>query len=621
MKQYTTVSIRRIQQTRLKQICIAVCFGLATSLIVARSSTIIILFSGLVFAGLAYLLQAKQKYNLSSYVLLSSLSLMLLALSIKGAGIFDLATLSYPILLIFAAVLGGARLFFTIFSLVLIQSFLVAYLTLTNVIEPNIPFLTWPHLVFIIVILSTMGFSIFILITDMKMLLSSLEQKSNKVQKSRREIRRLARFDSLTNLPNRFYAEKLFNKQLENCQNTNSLLAVFFINLDNFKPINDVLGHQAGDELLIALSARLVEYFSPNKQVIRFGGDEYVVLAVVNDEFREVKELCEQLINSCTKPFDIEGTQVMVSASIGVAIAPRHGTEFNHICRCSDIAMYKAKENGRNTYFIYNDLLDIKSQTNFKLLQSLRIATIQQQFELFYQPIINLKTGSIDAIEALLRWPQSDGTFIPPSRFIPIVERSGLINQIGEWVLEQACEFCAHLRGMGWSDIKVSVNLSAKQFNNGDLQNIIEHALNQSNLNATALEVELTESLLMDDSKKTRQQINNLRRLGVSVAIDDFGTGYSNLRYLHDFNASRLKIDRSFIKTLDDDDDESLVNTIISMADNFNLKTVAEGIENRIVLDKLINMGCDFGQGYLWSKPICATEIETFIRNHQSEIK
>ncbi len=619
MNQNATLSIRHIQQIRLKQICIAVFIGLATSLLVARDSTVIILITGLFFTGLAYFFYTKKKHNISSYVLLVTLSLMLLALSIRGAGIFDLSVMGYPVLLIFAAVLGGSGLFFVVFSLTIIQTAFITYLTLTESIEPNIPIFSWPHLVFLLVIISIMGFSIYVLITDMKMLFRSLEEKSTKVQKSRREIRRLARYDSLTNLPNRFYAEKLFKKQLEKCQQTNSLLAVFFINLDNFKPINDVLGHQAGDKLLKALATRLVKVLAHEQKFIRFGGDEFVALSIVKDEFKEAKSICEKLIDNCKQPFEIEGTDVMVSASIGVAFGPRHGSDFDQICRRSDIAMHKAKENGRNTYFIYNDLLDVTSQSNFKLLQSLRIATIQNQFELFYQPIINLKSGRIDTIEALLRWPQSDGTFVPPTRFISISESSGLINQIGEWVIEESCKFCAHLRRMGYSDIRIAVNLSPIQFNRGNLQSIIERALNKTDLNASALEVELTESLLMQDTKQTRNQINNLRRLGVSVAIDDFGTGYSNLRYLHDFKASRLKIDKSFIKSLDDDD-ESLVSTIISMADNFELETVAEGIENAVTLEKLREMGCNLGQGYFWSEPISESEMVCFIKKYQSEL-
>lgn len=280
--------------------------------------------------------------------------------------------------------------------------------------------------------------------------------------------------------------------------------------------------------------------------------------------------------------------------------------------------MYKAKQNGRNTYHFYDDSLDHASNARFNLLQLLRPALKQGQFELYYQPIVDLSNPEISTVEALLRWPQADGKMIPPDQFIPVAESSGLINQIGQWVIEQACEFCAQQRQQGNENLRVAVNISVVQFNDGNLQTIIESALAKTRLPASALELELTESVLIDDTNQIKTQLKRLNDLGLTIAIDDFGTGYSNLGYLREFQASTLKIDRSFIDAMThSEQDKSLVHAIISMASSMGLKTVAEGIEEEHTLQQLMSMGCDFGQGYFWSKPLSAEQITALLNQNR----
>ena len=605
------------------QICGVSALGLVTSLSVARNITFIIIAAGLTCLIAAFVFAYKHKLLASASTLLVSLSTMLFALAATGAGLFDLAILGYPTLIIFAAILGGVGLFLTLLSFVTLQCVLIVGLSLQGVITPHIPSTSWEHLIFTLVIFIVTGFSVYILVRDIKDLMTSLQGENIKVAQSRTQIQHLAHHDSLTNLPNRLYGETLFNLSLSECEENGLSLAILFIDLDNFKPINDALGHAAGDQLLKLLTQQITEILLPKQYLIRFGGDEFLVIAPINPQSNELTSLANSLIGQCASVFDIFQNQVTVSASLGTASAPKDGTDFKQLCRKADIAMYKAKQDGRNTYHHYDESLDKASENKFKMLQLLRPALSEQQFELHYQPIVDLKSGNINTLEALLRWPQPDGSMIPPDLFIPLAENSGLINQLGSWVVRQAtqfcAQFCAQLRQQGHSDIRIAVNLSVMQFKDGQLQRTIESALYEAGLPPEALELELTESLLIDETEQIQKQLASLSKLGITIAIDDFGTGYSNLGYLRNFNASKLKVDRSFISPLCfSEHDESLVGAIINMAASLGLKTVAEGIEDDETLQKLLSLGCDIGQGYFWSKPLPENALIEYLLNHNT---
>jgi diguanylate cyclase (GGDEF)-like protein len=601
------------------QICGVSALGLVASLSVARNVTFIIIAAGLTCLIAAFVFAYKHKVLASASTLLVSLSSMLFALAATGAGLFDLAILGYPTLIIFAAILGGVGLFLTLLFFVTLQCVVIVGLSLQGIITPHIPSLSWEHLIFTLVIFIVTGFSVYILVRDIKDLMTSLQGENIKVAQSRTQIQHLAHHDSLTNLPNRLYGETLFNLSLSECEEHGQSLALLFIDLDNFKPINDALGHAAGDQLLKLLTQQLTEILSPKQYLIRFGGDEFLVIAPINPESDALTPLADSLIGQCASVFDIFQNQVRVSASLGTASAPKDGTDFKQLCRKADIAMYKAKQDGRNTYHHYDESLDKASENKFKMLQLLRPALSEQQFELHYQPIVDLKSGNINTLEALLRWPQPDGSMIPPDLFIPLAESSGLINELGSWVVRQATQFCAQLRQQGHADIRMAVNLSVMQFKDGQLQRTIESALYEAGLPPDALELELTESLLIDETEQIQKQLASLSKLGITIAIDDFGTGYSNLGYLRNFNASKLKIDRSFISPLCfSEHDESLVGAIINMAASLGLKTVAEGIEDEETLQKLLLLGCDIGQGYFWSKPLPENALMEFLKSRNT---
>ncbi len=598
-----------IRRNRLMQIC-GICFlGLLVAAWLSHGITFKILSMGCLSLIAAFGFALRHQLLVASSILLGSMSLMLFALAATGAGMHDAAVLGYPGLLIFAAVVSRTRIYLVLLFFVVLQCCVLTWLSLNGVIETRVLKPSWTQFYYILIIFIIVGASIYLLINEMKMLMRSSEEKSEKISQSRRHIQRLARYDGLTNLPNRFYGERLFNQILQDCSEENRSLAFLFINIDNFKPVNDVLGHKAGDQLLLLLSQRLNSILNSEQKLIRFGGDEFLILAPISKTMCEIKELCEDIIAECANEFEVLETGVLVSASIGLALAPEHGSDFKQICRNADLALFTAKRNGRNNFFIYDESLQKFSQDNFKLLQALRIAINEEQFSLHYQVLVGLQERNSNTVEALLRWQQKDGSFIPPDKFIPLCESTGLINRLGKWVIQQACEFCAKQRKLGDTNLTVAVNISMVQFRSGNLQEIIQQALEDNDLPSDALEIEITESVLMEDLEDTTAQLKELDALGISIAIDDFGTGYSNLGYLKTFKASKLKIDRSFIQELRQTSDDSLIKAIVNMAKSLNLEMVAEGIEDKATMKKLVALGVDIGQGYYWSKPVEQDEL------------
>jgi diguanylate cyclase (GGDEF)-like protein len=591
-------------------------FGVALALLVARDVTFTIFSTALIALCVTYLLAYKRKLSAAIYLLISTLSLMLFALALTGAGIFDLAALGFPGLLVFAATLGGGRLFSITLALTMIQAFLLSGLAIEGLIIPHVPSLRWVHVMFITIIFSVTGFSVYVLVKDIKKLMLSLQIENQKVEESHAHIQHLAHHDPLTNLPNRLYGEQLFASMFMLCNQNEKNVAVFFLDLDNFKPVNDALGHSAGDTLLKMVSEKLQTSLLHEHHLIRFGGDEFIILAPCEKDIESVKSLAKTIMQACEAEFDILDTKIAITASLGVAIAPLHGDDFKQLCRKADVAMYHSKQHGRNTFHIYEARLDSEGEDRFSLLQMLRSAVQTSQFEMYYQPIVNLNDGSTPALEALIRWPQDDGSFIPPDSFIPIAESSGLIVEIGQWVINEVCKFGAQMQKNGYTNLRIAINISAVQFRDNSLVAVVTNALKRHGIPASMLELELTESLFINDKDGIAQQINQLRELGIAIAIDDFGTGYSNLNYLRSFNATTLKIDRSFIGALGKDKyDKPLIAAIVNMAKSLGLKTVAEGIEDEAALATLMELGCEFGQGYYWSKPVPSRSAHQLLKS------
>ena len=561
----------------------------------------------------------QQKPGIAANILLWALTTMLSVLAWHSGGVRDMAVLGYPGVLIFAAILGNVRLFSGLLLFIVGYCSLMAALTITGYFHPFLPDVEFKHLVFTDVILLITGFSVYLLLRDQRRLMRGLREENQRVRNSQQTIARLASQDQLTGLSNRRFAEESYTRLYQRCLRDEHPLAVFFLDLDNFKPVNDSLGHAAGDLLLQQLSGRLQAISRADDVLCRFGGDEFLMMVALDGEEEQLTEIAQSIKAAATTPFFIMQTQIEISGSVGIALAPEHGTEFNTLCKHADLAMYQAKHEGRSVYRIYNDDMGRANIDKFNLMTQIRQALKDKQFRLFYQPKMDIRSGRVCGVEALIRWPQPDGTYIAPDDFIPLAESSGVIADIGHWVLQEACEACMRWRQQGHGSVGVAVNLSYVQFRDGSLERSVQQVLRQSGLPSSALELELTESMLIGEGDDISRQLSAIHQMGVSFSIDDFGTGYSNLGYLRRFNASRLKIDKSFITDLGvSQRDEPLVRAIIQMAASLGLHSVAEGVEDEATLNLLRQLGCDEAQGYFWSRALPEHEFIAWLKQHDA---
>lgn len=427
-----------------------------------------------------------------------------------------------------------------------------------------------------------------------------------------KKIEHMAHHDALTGLPNRALVKIRAEQIIANAKRNNTKSAVLFIDLDGFKEINDTLGHSTGDAMLKSVASRLKECIRENDILSRQGGDEFlVILSEIRDE-NDISAVAKKILEVLEHPYEINIHTLLASGSIGIALYPDHGETFETLLQCADTAMYKAKERGKNNYCFYTQQMNHYTIGQFKLQNDLKNALANNEFVLFYQPQIDLYTNRITGAEALIRWRHPQLGMVPPMQFIPVAENSGLIVQIGEWVLEEACAQAAqwHQNGIG---ITVAVNISAMQFKRGNLEDVVIHALEHSRLDPKFLELELTESIMMNDVESTLKTVQILKLLGISLSIDDFGTGYSSLAYLKRFSVDKLKIDQSFVRDiLTDREDAAIVKAIVQMASSLSLKTVAEGVEDANVLSVIDAYGCDEVQGYHFAKPMEAAEFESY---------
>jgi diguanylate cyclase (GGDEF)-like protein len=420
------------------------------------------------------------------------------------------------------------------------------------------------------------------------------------------ELLRLARHDSLTGLPNRVLFHEHLEHALARTRRGGDDLAVLCIDLDHFKHVNDTLGHPIGDRLLQTVSERLKECVRDTDVVARLGGDEFAVVAVAAGQPVGAVVLAERIIAALSKPFDLDGHHVVIGGSVGIAFAPSDGLESDTLMRAADLALYRAKGDGRGLCRFFEPDMDAKMQARRTLELDLRRALVTEEFELYYQPLINLKSNEVCGFEALLRWNHPERGRISPAEFIPIAEETGIIIPLGEWVLRHACA-----EAVQWpDDIKVAVNVSPAQFKSRSLALAVTSALAASGLPPQRLELEITESVLLNETEATLATLHQLRDLGVQISMDDFGTGYSSLSYLRSFPFDKIKIDRSFIRDLSETDESvAIVRAVAGLGRNLGMATTAEGVETDEQLDQLRDEGCTEVQGYLFSEPLPATDV------------
>jgi len=440
-------------------------------------------------------------------------------------------------------------------------------------------------------------------------------------KKTEELIWKQANFDALTELANRTLFQKRLQQELDQCNRSNCTLAVIYLDLDGFKDINDSLGHAAGDKLLVEVSQRLRERARKTDIVARLGGDEFTLLVTDFQQPEQIGSLAEQILEILSDPIIIQGREIHIGASIGIALYPGDGTSLEELTKHADVAMYQAKLGGKNQFQFFQHEMNAKAVHRLSLIHDLHKAVDNNSFQLYYQPKIRLADHKVIGMEALIRWPTADGQMVSPAEFIPCAEETGLIIPIGDWVLAEACRQTAQWNQQFGAQLRVAVNLSARQFRIQNIADKILLTLNAQSLPAHLLELEITESILMNDVEEAIQVMAVLRNHGISIAIDDFGTGYSSLNYLKRFPISTLKIDQSFIRDLTEgSEDAAIVRSIISLAESLDLEVVAEGVETVEQLRFLNQQQCHAAQGYHLAKPMPPEKFEAFLHVRSEDL-
>jgi len=426
-----------------------------------------------------------------------------------------------------------------------------------------------------------------------------------------RKIRHMAYHDALTGLPNRMLFMDRIDQAISRAQREKGRFALLYIDIDHFKVVNDSMGHAAGDQLLNVVSHRLTDVLRKTDTVARLGGDEFTIIIEALEEAEHVIPVAKNILSSLEQPIEINQKQVHVGGSIGIALYPDDGDSFGTLLKNADTAMYRAKEQGRQTFQFYEREMSLKAMQRLDLENQIRNALKNEEFIVYYQPKVNLVSGQCHGMEALVRWQHPEKGLIAPLEFIPLAEETGLIIQLDEWVMRAACQQFKKWKTAGYPLNNLSVNISARHFKEGSLLDKCKKLIEETQLSAKYIEIELTESALVDNHSNAKTILNEIHQLGVKIALDDFGTGYASMSYLKEFPFDTVKLDRSFVQDLPADRESSaIVKAMIQLADALQLNVVAEGIETEQQKYFLSDHGCIHGQGYLWSKPLCAKEFE-----------
>ncbi|NBW48574.1 MAG: EAL domain-containing protein [Betaproteobacteria bacterium] len=550
-------------------------------------------------------------------MVLSVATLSLFSIMWFSDGLRDSSLLGYPVILIGAGQLLRPRHFWVLLAFMLGCVVMLGLGTLNGWRTGITPGTELDRLTDSVSILLINGFLVWFLTYDMQNALVRLRAQIARFHASEKNLTYLAQHDGLTRLPNRILGNELLTEAMRAAAEEKNLVAMLFVDLDNFKDVNDSLGHSAGDDFLVQVAQRLRESVRQSDIVCRQGGDEFLIGLTGLQHPEAVAKVSQDILLKMQAPFQLRGIEVLASCSIGIALYPQHGNSFDELMRHADLAMYHAKEAGRNTFRFFSE--DIRSSVteSLHLISSLRQAVTQDEFVLHYQPVYDLHSGRLLGAEALVRWQNPKLGMVSPGLFITLAEKSGLIVDIGQWVLTEACRQMQAWRQQGATDLFVSVNLSPVQFSRGNVEAVIAQALRETGLDPRQLELEVTESTLIHDTEKFITTLGRIQHSGIRMSIDDFGTGYSNLSYLQRFPVHKLKIDQSFVRRLmQGQKDVAMVSAIIHLAKSLQLTVTAEGVENEATREALTRMGCDQAQGYLFARPMPAKDFEAYWLAH-----
>jgi diguanylate cyclase (GGDEF)-like protein len=559
--------------------------------------------------GIVVKLTKKNQLDTAALVMISLIFLMLVFLVFYGSGLRDTAIFGFPGIIIFSTMIGKPKLTYGLLAATIVTVMSLSAMHSAGWIsEPKLrtSYVTGLEISIIIIVI---GYAIIALHGDLVNASIALRDENERVTESEKQISHIAHHDSLTNLPNRILARDRFEHALASSIRNNRKVALLFLDLDDFKSVNDSLGHEAGDELLLVIAMRLKKTCRQQDTICRLGGDEFLIIAEDIQEDWQASHLADKILTTISKEIQLKSSLIHCSASIGIALSPSDGKTFEDILKKSDIAMYHSKNNGRNQFHYFDNEQQENLQHRIDLTKALKTAVANNEFHLLYQPKVCLDKKTFTGAEALIRWESPQFGFVSPVEFIPIAEQAGLINEIGLWVIQQACSdaplFLEHD-----PNFQLSINVSVAQFRNNALLNDIQTELDKNQLNPHSIDIEITESLLADKEGIAQETLKSLRAFGLSISIDDFGTGYSNLGYLKHFDVETLKIDRSFIYDLENNEqNQTIVKAILQICSGLGMNSVAEGVEDEASIRLLESWGCDIGQGYYWSKPVSLDKV------------
>jgi diguanylate cyclase (GGDEF)-like protein len=616
------LNVRNILEKRSREVTLSALLAIlaitAITYIEQRWTPFIILLCSIPLLGGCYWLASTNKTRLAAELLIWILATLNLAVLWTANGHYDIGMLGLPCILIFAALIGSCKSFSAILVLFVLNIFAMGYSQYSGLMpfNNNLDDATRPITAIIILLVS--GIAVRLLINDYAKTITQLKSENIKVRESEKAIAFLANHDSLTELPNRSLACDRFCQAVQRAirQQCDTKIALIFIDLDNFKTINDSLGHETGDRYLVTIANRLKEAIRASDTVCRLGGDEFLLILEGLKDERDLSSFATTIQHCIARPVVAGQHKLVCSASLGIAVYPNDGCCYEELVKKADIAMYRSKEVGRNTFHYYCPSMNSDALDRMQLLEDLRYALANDEFFVEYQPIILLASGAIVGAEALIRWRHPTRGLIGPDLFIPLAEKSGLIIDIGAWVLERACRDIADLQLKYSPEFRVAVNVSTIQLKRDDFKERVISILNRVPMNPNSLELEITESELLANSPAFDDSVEQLKQLGISLAIDDFGTGYSNLGYVQKIKVAKLKIDRSFVHGIEGNlDNQAIVRAVHNIAHGLIMKTVAEGVENLDELACLKKLGITHGQGYLWSRPVAIKSLVRLLQD------